>query len=158
MTKVIYILRHGEAEYGSASGEDFQRKLTPQGRNDVKRVARILKENHEPAELLIHSPALRTTETAEEILEIFTVPEIKTEGNIYEASPQELLDLVTGLPDQYSKVMLVGHNPGLGQLINYLSDHPLLGLSPGMCVKLELFSENWIQLTKGIGSIREVIQ
>jgi phosphohistidine phosphatase len=52
----------------------------------------------------------------------------------------------------------VGHNPGLGQLINYLSDHPLLGLSPGMCVKLELFSENWIQLTKGIGSIREVIQ
>jgi len=158
MAKVIYILRHGQAEPGWGNTTDFQRKLTAQGRNDVQSVAALLKQKHLTPHLLIKSPAYRTLETAQLVEQALPAMEVKTVESLYESSLENLLEVLQKIPEENESVMLVGHNPSLNDLVNYLSEEPMWGLKPGMCVKLELFVEKWLHLTRGAGEIQAVLE
>ncbi|WP_143961525.1 SixA phosphatase family protein [Litoribacter populi] len=158
MTKLIYILRHGEAEYGGGFSGDFKRNLTEKGRTDIQRVGRILNSQYSKPDLMIHSPATRTSQTTQVIQEHFPASVIIKKENIYESSLTNLLENIKSVDDDKSKLMLVGHNPGLIELVNYLTDHPIYYLQPGNCVVMELHIEKWSFLSGNCGGIPAVIQ
>lgn len=115
----LILLRHGKAEADAPSGQDFDRALTSRGRSDVALVARYLAEAGHAPDLALVSPAVRAKETWEAAAPFFPNARVEWAPMLYHIDPQGILDLAK---DQEAKtIMVVGHNPGLGELAAYLA-------------------------------------
>ncbi len=107
----LILWRHAEAEDASP---DERRRLTPKGREQAARVGRWLHVRL-PEYRLLCSPAVRAKETAEGLAAPFEIlPELY--GG---ASVQDLLE-TSGWPRAEGAVILVGHQPLLGEVAAYL--------------------------------------
>lgn len=117
----LILLRHGKAETDAASGRDFDRALAERGRRDVAIVARALAEAGFRPDLVLVSPALRTWQTWEVAEPFFpNAPATRTPA-LYHLEADRLLDLVRTEGEDAGTVMVVGHNPGVGQLASWLA-------------------------------------
>lgn len=120
MSLVIYIMRHGIAEDSTPSGDDADRRLTPEGRRKVVEVARGLKAIEVKPTAIFSSPLPRALETATLTASVLDadldVETLLTLGPGYEAKAT-----MNSLPAQKGEsVMLVGHQPHLGELASCL--------------------------------------
>ena len=124
----LILLRHGKAEADAPTGQDFDRALTGRGRRDVALVARELAEAGHAPDLALVSPAVRAKETWEQAAPFFPGAQVEWAPVLYHIDPQGILDLAF---DQTPRaVMVVGHNPGLGELAAYLAREA--GRRPGL--------------------------
>ena len=123
--KTLYVLRHAKAERDAPSGEDYDRPLAARGRDDAARLGKVLKKalaGNWP-DLIVSSPSARTLETVEQLTAAWSKPPaIRTDEKLYLASASRLLETVRKLPDTAGSAMLVGHNPGMGELAIQLAD------------------------------------
>ena len=115
----LILLRHGKAEAEAPSGQDFDRALTGRGRRDVTLVARELAEAGQAPDLVLASPAARAKETWEAAAPFFPHAQVEWAPMLYQIDPQGILDLA--LEQAPRTVMVVGHNPGLGDLAAFLA-------------------------------------
>jgi phosphohistidine phosphatase len=86
------------------------------------RIARWARKHDVRPQLVVTSSALRARETLEGVLPALGEPEVWTEGALYGASVETMLERVQALPDEAEEAMLVGHNPGLGELLLLLAE------------------------------------
>ena len=101
----LILLRHGKAEAGSPSGEDFDRALTERGRRDAVLMAQA-----------IVSTAARARQTWEAAAPAFPRAEVVLTKALYNADPDAILAQAEAAGGAYGVVMVVAHNPGLHQL------------------------------------------
>lgn len=133
-------MRHGTAEDTAVSGRDFDRALTPPGRERVRDVARLLEGENEAPLAIVSSPLVRALQTAEIVAAVTKLGDrggtVETRRELAPGMPE--LDLVRELVIQKRKrVMLVGHEPDLSTLVAHLCGHVLgLGLQKAMVVGL----------------------
>jgi len=118
--KKLLLIRHAKAEK-ETSVKDIDRPLKYIGIQDAAFMAEKLKENSQIPQILITSPALRTKTTAEIFADHLLLPDPQTNKAIYEASQQSLLRVINKFPAEYDFVALVGHNPGIAQILDYLT-------------------------------------
>ena len=112
----IYVTRHGPAEDTATSGKDFDRALTPAGRERVREVARKLKTEDEEPRVIMTSPLVRALQTAEVIASELGIARVETTREL--APGGDGLSLFRTLVSQKRKrAMLVGHQPDLTILI-----------------------------------------
>lgn len=117
----LILMRHGKAERRSASGDDYDRALTEQGRADAAAVGRALAGQGLIPALALVSGAQRTVETWEAMRDSFPKARTQTLRSLYNASPMEIFEALEGAAG--GTVMVVGHNPGLHELaVELLSD------------------------------------
>ena len=116
--KQLTLLRHGKSDWETTAEHDFDRPLKERGRKDAPLMGRMLVRAEAAPDLIITSTALRALQTAELLAEALDYQgEVRQEGSLYAASAQELLAVVRHLPDEATHVLLVGHNPGLEDLV-----------------------------------------
>ena len=116
----LLLLRHAKA-IPYAGRDDYQRPLTERGRADAASVGAVIARRTPPPDLVIHSGAARTRETANIVLSKLPPGiEISVEAEIYEATRPALLRLVQELPDDSSTVLVVAHNPGIADIARFL--------------------------------------
>jgi phosphohistidine phosphatase len=122
MRKLV-LLRHAKSSWDDPSLPDHDRPLNARGRMSAPRIGRWLAaEGHLP-ELVLCSSARRTRETVERLrLAVPGLPEPVIDRGLYEAGPATLLARLRRLPGNCASAMLVGHQPGLGELLRILSD------------------------------------
>lgn len=126
MTKTLILCRHAEAEPIALSGEDIDRDLTKAGKACIRymgqEISHILKDQSLTVDLAFCSSANRTKQTWMKIEGVIASHDTRVEYSIanYEAQVDELYDIVTWLDDEFSTVMLIGHNPGTENLANLL--------------------------------------
>ena len=109
-------MRHGPAEDYSASGRDFDRALTPSGRERVKVVAARLAELDEAPKVIISSPLVRALQTAEIVAAELGALTVETHRAMAPGGPAN--DLALEQAHQGKKrVMVVGHEPDLSGLV-----------------------------------------
>lgn len=156
--KSLSVLRHGEAEFSALKNGDFNRNLSIQGRSQVKRLTELLKKNDFEIDLILSSSAIRTKETTELVSQGAKVAAIVFEHEIYEAEPNQLLKLINGLGIVFNRVLLVGHNPGLSDLISFITGEQYINLQPGMMAIMEIQVEEWSMVGEETGILKEVIQ
>lgn len=120
----LILLRHGKAEANAASGKDFDRALTERGRQDTALVARALADAGLKPDLVLVSPAARTTQTWDAAAPFFPGAKVESAPALYDISAAEILALAKG---EAGAVMVIGHNPGLGQLAAWLSQEDTSG-------------------------------
>lgn len=112
----LILLRHAHSESPAVGRPDAERALSPEGQAAAEAVGRWLLEHGKVPDCVLCSPARRTRETLEAVLGVIGYVDQRIEPAIYEATPGALIDLV----DRHCEVgrlMVVGHNPGLEQLV-----------------------------------------
>ena len=118
--KKLLLIRHAKAEK-ETSVKDIDRPLKYIGIQDAAFMAEKLKETSQIPQIIITSPALRTKTTAEIFADHLLLPDPQTNKAIYEASQQTLLRVINKFPAEYDFIALVGHNPGIAQILDYLT-------------------------------------
>ena len=118
----LIIMRHAEAETAPPGADDFGRTLTPAGRAAARRAAERLHAEQGLPALLLHSPALRTTETARIVAETLAPAVLRAIAvpGIYLAKGKTLQRLLEEPAHRADCVLLVGHNPGVSELLQLL--------------------------------------
>jgi phosphohistidine phosphatase len=152
--KNLIVLRHGKAEQYHEEG-DAQRVLAERGLKDSRRMGKLIKEKIGVVDLVVSSPAARAAQTARIAAQAIGYEgEIKFRSEIYAASDRVLLDLVSGLPKTAGTVLLVGHNPGLEELIEDLTDSELPdGHLPTAGVAHIVLDVPWSEAVTGSGTL-----
>lgn len=113
--KRVYLVRHGKAEDFGPSGSDADRRLTSEGRQELAQLGKQLARLDDKIEVVLTSPLRRAVETAEVLAERFGVG-VEVEPALEPpVSPQKVLNRVLRRPEH--RLMLVGHQPGLGQTV-----------------------------------------
>jgi phosphohistidine phosphatase len=118
--KKLLLIRHAKAEKDGFA-KDFDRPLKYPGIQDARFMADRLKEKAIIPQLIVTSPALRTKTTAEIFADAFHLPDPATKKSIYEASRETWLKVINGLPNEYNTIAVVGHNPGVAEILRYLT-------------------------------------
>jgi len=117
---MLHVIRHGVAEEVGPDGDDRSRRLTPGGRRKMRRVAAGMRTLGLHFDIILTSPFVRAAQTAAIVAEVLGGPE-----------PRELPALAQGVPPvetaralaafaRQEQVAIVGHEPGLGELVSLL--------------------------------------
>lgn len=144
--KTLLFMRHAKSSWAEPSQSDIERPLNRRGQRDAPRMGRWLVSNSWVPELIVVSSATRTQETAELLVgEFDRQPEIMVESRLYNAPPQVYLELIPQLSDEYSTVMMLGHNPSMEALVEASLAQPTQ-VPTGAIAALPLNSESWREL------------
>ncbi len=127
MTAQLMFMRHAKSSWAEAGLSDFDRPLNERGRRDVPRMAAWLQLHRFVPQLVLCSTALRTRETTELLCQSWTQPvEVDYRSDLYHATAGQYWSAATDALDRCRKVLVVGHNPGMQQLLvkfNRQADH-----------------------------------
>ena len=117
----LLLLRHAKASRTGAAS-DFDRPLTRRGRRDAPRIARWMKTHDLVPDCVVASPAHRARETMELVADELGLPggDVRWDERVYEAEVETLLRVLADCPGGARRVLLVGHNPGLEDLVRHL--------------------------------------
>lgn len=115
----LILLRHAHAMPAAPGQGDIDRPLSPQGLAEAEAAGHWLAAEGLVPDCVLCSPARRTRETLEPVLSILGYVDQRLEPAIYEATCGTLAALADAYR-QVERLMLVGHNPGLEQLVALL--------------------------------------
>jgi phosphohistidine phosphatase len=119
-------MRHAKSGWPENLRRDFDRPLAPRGEKDAPRMGKWLHQNGLVPDLVVSSPAQRARATAELVVGKLHIrrKRITFDDRIYEAGLRQLLDVVATHGADSDAMLLVGHNPGLEELIAHLASEP----------------------------------
>lgn len=113
----LILFRHGKAEQDSASGRDFDRPLAPRGAVEAAAAGATLAELGFAPDLALVSPSARTRQTWAALAPAFPKARVEMIEGLYHADVAALRRAIGSAPDAAGAVMIVGHNPGLQDLV-----------------------------------------
>lgn len=118
----LLLLRHAKSAWDTAVATDFDRPLSKRGKQDAPRVGGWLRQQGLVPDLVVSSPAKRARKTTTKVCRELGIPkqEIWWEPRIYGASTETLVRVLSECRSDAETVLLVGHNPGLENLLEYL--------------------------------------
>ncbi|MGN6850685.1 MAG: SixA phosphatase family protein [Sphingomicrobium sp.] len=163
---LLTIVRHAKSSWGNEDLDDFDRPLNKRGHKAALQIGEELKKRGFKFDLVLASPALRVRETLQGIEQGYGAElQVEWEPEIYDASEATLFKLVRRIPERAHAPMLVGHNPGLQQLIlgltrqddGGLRERVAANLPTGAGTLVELPAPRWAEVMEESGLIRELI-
>ncbi len=116
--KKLTLLRHAKSGWDDPVSRDFDRPLNAKGKRAALRIGEYLRQNDIHYDHIVASPAIRVVETIEHLAEgVGETIAPAWDKRIYLASAVSLLDVVQEADDRHDSLLLVGHNPGLEDLV-----------------------------------------
>ena len=161
--KRLFLLRHAKSAWVDPALRDRDRPLAPRGRKAGKRVRRWAKKHGIRPRLVVCSTAARAQQTLELVLPGLGEPAVWFEVTLYAAGAETLLARIRTLPDEVDEAMLVGHNPGLRDLLLLLAAPSSLreradgNVPTGALAELEADVERWADVSPGEARLTEFV-
>lgn len=118
----LILLRHGKSAWPDGM-DDLERPLAKRGRKASERMGQYLADEGLRPDLTLVSPALRTQETWDFAKSPLGEVPMRPEPRIYEAPPERLLAVLKGIEPEVGTLLMVGHNPGMHELLRLLVAH-----------------------------------
>ena len=154
MVRKIFLLRHGEAMMADFGMKDIERPLTSKGANDIRDLGKKLSKTKFKPDIVYCSSAVRTKQTLTGLSESMNHEwETEFRDDIYEAAVRSLFEVISDSDNALQSILLIGHNPGITYLAEYLSGKAIIGMRPGEMVKLDFALGPWGELSKGSCSV-----
>jgi phosphohistidine phosphatase len=120
--KSALLLRHAKSSWKHPELADRDRPLNKRGKRDAPLMGRLLKREDLVPDIIISSSAIRARATAEAVAKASSYKgEIVLNKSLYAAGPEAYLGAIHDLSDEYVRVLIVGHNPGLEELVEMLT-------------------------------------
>ena len=139
--KTLYLVRHAKSSWSHSELTDFDRPLNKRGYRDAPEMGRRLKARGALPEIIICSPALRARETLENMQ--LAVENVVFDESVYAAATGELLTAIRTIKNDFSRAMLIGHNPSITLLAGRLSGHPVDNMPTCAIAEIGLDSDLW---------------
>ena len=148
--KSVLILRHAQSSWTHPELND-DRPLNKRGKRDAPLIGELLKNEHLIPEFIISSNAKRADSTAKIVAKAAGYKgQIALNQSLYAAGPA-YIDVLRDLSNEYARVLMVGHNPGLEELVSMLTGESH-SLSTCSLVHIQLRVNKWTEMdnkTKG---------
>ena len=160
MRKQLILVRHAQAEPANHVQKDIDLELNTSGFSEASRMGKYL--SGKPLETgaiqldaVFSSPAARARLTAQLLTEQlgFEYDNVVIDPEIYEASVRKLMQIINSLSETYRTVMIVGHNPHLSYLAEFLT-HREIGTLPTCGVVAIAFNDQpWAAIASATGEL-----
>ncbi len=120
--KTLLILRHAKSSWAEPGLSDHDRPLNGRGKLDAPKIGALIGNQELVPELILSSTAKRARKTAEKVAANCGYDkEIELRPGFYLAAPDDYLTALAELDDACNRVLVVGHNPGLEDLLETLT-------------------------------------
>jgi phosphohistidine phosphatase len=120
--KTLLVLRHAKSSWSDPALDDHERPLNKRGRRDGPRMGQLVREYGLIPDVVISSDAVRARLTAEAVVEAARYAgQILLDPHLYMASAGDILSRLRAVREKAETVMIVGHNPGLEELVAQLT-------------------------------------
>jgi phosphohistidine phosphatase len=120
--KTLLVLRHAKSSWNDPQLDDHERPLNERGRRDGPRMGKLVREYGLIPDIVISSDAVRARLTAEAVAAAARYAgEILLDPHLYLASPADIVSLLRTVRENAETVMIIGHNPGLEELVEQLT-------------------------------------
>jgi len=151
--KRLLLLRHAKSSWAEPGLADFDRPLNERGLRAAPLVGRFLRRRKIRPDLVLSSPAERARRTAALVSEaaVLDAP-TRYDERIYEATPEALVEVVSQVEEGADEVLLVGHNPGMEELIILLAGERR-PMPTAALARVELEVEKWSKVRAGSGRL-----
>lgn len=144
--KRLLILRHAKSSWADSSQDDWHRPLNERGQQDAPRVGKWLSERSVVPDVIITSDAVRARTTAQAVAKTAGYThELIVEPALYLATPDDVIAVLNAVKEDAQVVMIVGHNPGLEEMVRRLTGD-YLGLVTAAIADLEVPIARWSDL------------
>ncbi len=115
--KELLLLRHAKSAWDDPEQRDFDRPLSRRGRGTAPLAGAWLGRHGWRPDLVLCSAALRTRQTWALVAPgLGGAPTVRFEQRLYLASEDDLVRRISRVDDSVRRLMVIGHNPGLGEL------------------------------------------
>ena len=145
--KKIYFLRHAKSSWDDFALKDFDRPLATRGIQDADLMGNYFRSKKIKLDVVYSSPSRRTIETLEHFFQL-EKPNIKFEESIYHASLDNILSVLFGIPEDINNIMVVGHNPSMHEITEYLGNK-FITKYPTCCLTGFTTDKGWNELSQG---------
>lgn len=161
-TAQLWLLRHAKSAWDTAAS-DFDRPLTDRGKRDASRMGRWMAQQGLIPDQILASPAKRARQTVKRVCRELGIDldRVCWDERIYEAEAEDLLALLRAFPLVNGKILLVGHNPGLVELLESLGKIAPVGeikLLPTAALARLAVAGNWCDLKPGAGHLLGIMR
>ena len=155
MGRQLTLIRHAKSSWNDSHLCDFDRPLNKRGILDAPLMGRIIEQNLSLPDFFLCSPARRAVMTAKAIAKEMacSIEKIVYIEKIYEAGLAVLLEIITGLKDQYKNVFICGHNPSFTSLLNYLTRVNLSNLPTCAVASIHFTNPDWSEIEPASGNL-----
>jgi phosphohistidine phosphatase len=152
--KKLYIVRHAKSDWGNDDLKDIDRPLNSRGYGDAYHMSKKFLDKRGVPDLLVASPAIRSLSTALIFARTFAYEEHKIlmKEGIYESTHKVLQKTIAAIHNDFGTVMLFGHNPGLTNLFNEVSDSFIDNIPTCGIIGIEFNSPYWKDILSSKGN------
>ncbi len=155
LMKQLFLFRHAKSSWDNGNLSDFERPLNHRGISDIPNMAKVLLKKNEVIDHLFCSSAARTVATLLGYSQSlhFKAGQQSLHKNLYLASVRELLHYVNTADDNWQSVALIGHNPGLTDFCEYLTNASVFNIPTCGIAKITFQLSDWSLVSAGLGKL-----
>lgn len=146
--KTLLLMRHAKSSWKDDSLDDHDRPLNKRGKRDAPRMGTALRELQLIPDFIICSSARRARKTAECVA--FAADfrgETRITAELYMASPDKILQILSQTPDSFSCILLICHNPSLEELFERITGQSR-AFSTAAVAQVRFEIDSWSQVTE----------
>jgi phosphohistidine phosphatase len=165
--KTLTLLRHAKSGADMSVARDFDRPLNAKGARAAETVGRYLRSEKLAFDLVVASPALRVTETLDQVATGYgetLAPE--WDRRLYLASTGGLLDVIHETADGHDTLLIAGHNPGLEELVLLLvpddgsaaRDAVEMKFPTASLAQIRFDADSWASVKAGAGTLTRFVR
>ena len=116
--RTLMLLRHAKSSHKDERLVDHDRPLTKRGQRDASRIGALLLDDDMVPDLIVSSTSCRTRETTKRLTAAagYRGP-VRYAEELYLAGPKQLVEVIAAQPATRLDLLVVGHNPGLEELV-----------------------------------------
>jgi phosphohistidine phosphatase len=156
----LLVFRHAKAEAGDGMADEL-RELSPRGRKEARRMGELARNESLVPQRILSSTSVRTRETVGLFVEAADcAASVEYLRLLYLGEPRAYLDALAKHAQGATRVMVVGHNPGLEDLVRELTGE-VVQLPTAAIVEIALplgTFEEAVSLQEGTGDLLRIFR
>ena len=144
----LILMRHAKSSWSDEHPDDFDRPLNKRGYRDAPLMGGLLASQVLTPDRIVTSSARRAAETAACVASASGFQgELLVTRELYLAPPESYFEVAARQRDEWQRLLLIGHNPGITDLVRELSGEPR-HMSTATLAQFELEIESWSELRR----------
>lgn len=156
--KTIYLLRHAKSSWKDESLSDIERPLNGRGKRASETMGAFLKREKVMVDLVLSSSAVRARQTTDRFLAAANIStDVRFDERMYEAEVQRLLEIVKQIENTKNSVLLVGHNPGFEEFLEWLTG-TIDTMPTATLAKVVLKASSWSGVCEKVGTLEWIVK
>jgi len=155
MTRHLYLLRHAESAEKQSGQSDKDRSLTPRGLRECVVIGSYLYQQNISLDCILTSTAQRAEDTARFLADAMKMDteRISVVEELYEASSRTFFQFLSGLDDRFNTILIVGHNPVITYVTEYLTQSEIGDMATGGLAAIKFNIHSWKEVSQGNGEL-----